>query len=295
MAIKNHPFFVFLFVFYTFMSFSPETAHAGSYLSTITGGNWVVLQESIGISAMHMQVLRNNKVIMFDRTDFGRSNLSLPDGKCRFNDEIVKPKDCTAHSVLYDIASNTFRPLMVQTDTWCSSGSLDSSGNLVQTGGYRAGEALIRSNQLLPDGRIIIVGGRRAFTYEFYPKNPQERDNFTLPFLMHTRDRQEEINLYPFLHLLPDGNLFIFANNRSISLDYKRNKVIRERNYPCTGSSVLLPLRLAGITNVTDLPEAEVMICGGAQKGAYIKSNYLHIYEQASRTCGRLKVTDPKP
>ncbi|KAJ6313301.1 hypothetical protein OIU77_014750 [Salix suchowensis] len=282
MAIKNHPFFVFLFVFYTFMSFSPETAHAGSYLSTITGGNWVVLQESIGISAMHMQVLRNNKVIMFDRTDFGRSNLSLPDGKCRFNDEIVKPKDCTAHSVLYDIASNTFRPLMVQTDTWCSSGSLDSSGNLVQTGGYRAGEALIRSftpcdddscdwaevtnqvlwnrrwyasNQLLPDGRIIIVGGRRAFTYEFYPKNPQERDNFTLPFLMHTRDRQEEINLYPFLHLLPD----------------------------------------AGITNVTDLPEAEVMICGGAQKGAYIKSNYLHIYEQASRTCGRLKVTDPKP
>jgi hypothetical protein len=331
MAIKNHPFFIFLFVFYIFMSFSPEIAHAGSYLSTITGGNWVVLQESIGISAMHMQVLRNNKVIMFDRTDFGRSNLSLPDGKCRYKDEAVKPKDCTAHAVLYDIASNTFRPLMVQTDTWCSSGSLDSSGNLIQTGGYKAGEAVIRSftpcdddscdwvelsnqvlwnrrwyasNQLLPDGRIIIVGGRRAFTYEFYPKNPQERDNFTLPFLIHTRDPQEEINLYPFLHLLPDGNLFIFANNRSISLDYKRNKVIKEypvmpvgdrRNYPCTGSSVLLPLRLTGITNVTDHPEAEVMICGGAQKGAYIKSNYLHIYGQASTTCGRLKVTDPKP
>ena len=35
-----------------------------------SGGNWVLLQESIGISSMHMQVLKNNKVIMFDRTDF---------------------------------------------------------------------------------------------------------------------------------------------------------------------------------------------------------------------------------
>lgn len=49
----------------------------------------------------------------FDRTtDFGPSNLSLPYGKCRFNDAAIQI-DCTAHSVLYDVASNTFRPLMI--------------------------------------------------------------------------------------------------------------------------------------------------------------------------------------
>ncbi|XP_025013288.2 aldehyde oxidase GLOX [Ricinus communis] len=317
------------------LSTSQNLPYMQPYFSMITGGRWVLLQESIGISAMHIQVLKNNKVIMFDRTDFGHSNLSLPYGKCRFNDEAVM-LDCTAHSVLYDIATNTFRPLMIITNTWCSSGSLDSNGVLVQTGGDGKGERVVRtftpcdddscdwvelsnssstllnrrwysSNQILPDGRIIIVGGRRVFTYEFYPKGSSlVRDNMTLPFLVKTRDPLEENNLYPFLHLLPDGNLFIFANNRSILFDYSRNLVIKEfpvlpggsRNFPCTGSSVLLPLRLnrgngVGVNNY--MAEAEVMVCGGSQPGAYLKAHLENIYMEASRTCGRLKVTDPNP
>ncbi|CAI0545082.1 unnamed protein product [Linum tenue] len=285
---------------------------------------------------MHMQVLRNNKVMMFDRTDFGTSNISLPDGKCRF-DVTLSPVDCTAHSVLYDLASNTIRPLVLQTNTWCSSGSLDADGTLIQTGGHDEGERVVRSfapcddnscdwvelydtslmnrrwyatNQILPDGRIIIVGGRSVFTYEFYPKSSSSSsqfDNQTLNFLWETRDPDEENNLYPFLHLLPDGNLFIFANNRSILFDYSANQVIKEypvmpggdrRNYPCTGSSVLLPLRLTecnavGIPCAT--PTAEVMICGGAPPGAFAKANNQSIYVEASRTCGRMTVSDPNP
>lgn len=161
---------------------------------------------------MHMQVLKNNKVIMFDRTDFGFSNLSLPAGKCRYNDEYVKPKDCTAHQDQVQASTTSLptpsaRPLFILTNTWCSSGSLDPNGTLIQTGGDRKGERVIRtftpcdddscdwvelssplknrrwyaSNQIIPDGRIIIVGGRRLFTYEFYPKNPQKRDK--PPFL----------------------------------------------------------------------------------------------------------------
>ena len=65
------------------------------------------------------------------------------------------------------------------------------------------------------------------------------------------------------------------------------------RNYPCTGSSVLLPLYSKETTNRSDYHEAEVMICGGAKAGAYFKSTKLGVYEEASRTCGRLKVTDP--
>ncbi|KAI3720260.1 hypothetical protein L6452_21173 [Arctium lappa] len=295
-------------------------------------GNWVLLQRSIGISAMHMQLLHNNKVVIFDRTDFGASNLSLPFGEtCRVNDELVRP-DCTAHSILYDVVSNTFRPLYVQTNVWCSSGTVDPTGTLVQTGGYHAGDHKIRlftpcndnscdwielarnltvqrwyaSNHILPDGNVIIVGGRRAFSYEFYPRNPIGSDSlslFNLTFLMETTDYQEENNLYPFLHILPDGNLFIFANQRSILLDYVHGRVVREfpaipgekRSYPSTGSSVLLPINLHENVNSNSMsPAVEVMICGGARSGSFSMAER-GIFMAASRTCGRMNLNDPQP
>lgn len=43
--------------------------------------------------------------------------------------------DCTAHSAIYTPGSNKIRPLFIYSDTWCSSGQFDASGQLVQTGG----------------------------------------------------------------------------------------------------------------------------------------------------------------
>ncbi|KAE8670360.1 hypothetical protein F3Y22_tig00112159pilonHSYRG00342 [Hibiscus syriacus] len=79
-------------------------------LTSAANGSWQLLQKSIGISAMHMQLLRNDRVIMFDRTDFGPSNLPLPGGKCR-NDptDTALKVDCTAHSVEYDVYSGLLR------------------------------------------------------------------------------------------------------------------------------------------------------------------------------------------
>ncbi|KAL5578024.1 hypothetical protein UlMin_019723 [Ulmus minor] len=294
-------------------------------------GKWQMLQESVGISPMHMQLLRNNMIIMFDRTDFGRSNLSLPGGRCRFDpsDTVVKI-DCTAHSILYDIASNTFRPLMVQTDTWCSSGSVLPNGTLIQTGGYNDGDHTVRTftpcvdnycdwveipnslaerrwyatNQILPDGRIIIIGGRKQYNYEFFPQNPGNPplfshypNTFFLDFLRQTTDFDEN-NLYPFVHLLPDGNLFIFANTRSILFNYNQNLILKEfppipggdpRNYPSSGSSVLLPLDENKATT-----EVEIMICGGAPRYAHGPAMQ-GMFIRALNTCGRLMVTQQNP
>ncbi|PUZ41842.1 hypothetical protein GQ55_9G536200 [Panicum hallii var. hallii] len=104
-------------------------------------GRWELLQRSIGVSAMHMQLLHNDRVIIFDRTDFGRSNLSLPGGRCRVNprERVLPAGDCTAHSAEYDVAANAARPLFVFTDTWCSSGTVAPDGTLVQTGGWNDG------------------------------------------------------------------------------------------------------------------------------------------------------------
>ncbi|XP_024196476.1 aldehyde oxidase GLOX [Rosa chinensis] len=343
MALLLSPiFFIILLSLYVSPSFyaHPSKETAAETLSAVAsngGGEWVLLQKSIGVSAMHMQLLKNNRVIIFDRINIGPSNLTLPEDKkyCLNYTIHNKPElliDCTAHSVSYDVASNTFRPLVVRTDPWCSSGSVDPTGTLIQAGGYGTGSRGVRtvppcdddtcdwtehqqdslaenrwyaSSQILPDGRVIVVGGRKAFTYEFYPKtNDRPSDKYFLKFLVETYDQREENNLYPFLHLLPDGNLFLFANNRSILLDYANNRVIKEfpvmpggvkRNYPSTGSSVLLPLKINGL----GLPEAEVLICGGAELGAFSltdgKSDKKKVFKGASSTCGRIKVTDPDP
>ncbi|KAG2321214.1 hypothetical protein Bca52824_014427 [Brassica carinata] len=275
---------------------------------------------------MHMQLLPNDRVVMFDRTNFGPSNISLPNGNCRDNpQDAISKIDCTAHSIEYNVASNTIRPLTVQSNTWCSSGSLRPDGVLVQTGGDRDGELKARtftpcednecdwveinnglarrrwysSNHILPDGKQIVIGGQRQFNYEFFPKTTSP-NVIELPFLAETNDRGEENNLYPYVFLNTDGNLFIFANNRAILLDYVNNKVVKTypaipggdpRSYPSTGSAVLLPLK----NLEADKIDAEVLVCGGAPKGSFILAFRRRTFVKALDTCARIKINDENP
>ncbi|CAN6249228.1 unnamed protein product [Urochloa humidicola] len=291
-------------------------AYAGITPAT-AAGSWKFLQ-NVGVSGMHMQLLHTDRLILFDRTNVGPSNLTFPAGhSCRLNlqDQWFKnTTDCTAHSVEYNVASDTFRALSIFTDTWCSSGHVAPDGTLVQNGGWRDGTRKIRfmpacsdgscdwaeqsapvvlaadrwyaTNQKLPDGRAIIVGGLNQPTYEFYPKTgtPALDAAFKLPFLGQTN------SLYPFVHLNIDGNLFIFAGNRAILFDYKTGTIVRNyttfgtgelRTNPNAGSSVLLPLK----PNPT---EAEVLICGGTPATTTTTTPALD-------TCGRLKITDVNP
>ncbi|KAI3838256.1 hypothetical protein MKX03_001297 [Papaver bracteatum] len=295
---------------------------------TATTGNWELLKESIGISAMHAQLLPNDRVVMFDRTDFGQSKISLPEEKCR---KLADGRiDCSAHSVELNLLNQDVRPLTVLTDTWCSSGALAPDGILIQSGGSNTGERAVRtfqscgdcdwmedqkglvvprwyaSNQILPNGKFIVVGGRGQFSYEFIPKSslPSDFKVFALPFLRETRDAVEN-NLYPFTHLSTDGNLFIFANTKSILFDYINNRVVRNdypvmpggvsRNYPSTGSSVLLPLKLGSINSTSSAaPDAEVFICGGAPPTSYI-SAIKGTFLPAAKSCGRLMITAEQP
>ncbi|CAN4122941.1 unnamed protein product [Withania somnifera] len=294
-------------------------------LAYAAGGKWQLLMSNIGISAMHMQLLHNDRVVMYDRTDFGASNISLPNGKCRNNsNDLALKVDCTAHSVEYDVSTNSIRPLMVQTDVWCSSGSATSDGSLVQTGGFNDGKNMVRvfkpcstcdwqetgagliqsrwysTNHILPDGRQIIIGGRDAFNYEFHPKTASTNKVFSLPFIQQTNDPREENNLYPFVFLNVDENLFIFANNRAILFNYKTNTIVKTypqipggdpRNYPSTGSAVLLPLK----NLQTQTIQAEVLVCGGAPRGSYLKAARSNNFVVALNTCGRITITDPNP
>lgn len=105
----------------------------------------------------------------------------------------------------------------------------------------------------MPDGGFILVGGRRSFDLEFVPAEGKVNTKaIKMPFLDETTDLDEN-NLYPFVYLSTDGNVFIFANSRSILFNPKTLTVVNEypvlaggsRNYPASGMSALLPLKLS--------------------------------------------------
>ncbi|CAL9122429.1 unnamed protein product [Musa acuminata var. zebrina] len=293
-----------------------------SYETSFTG-IWELVRNSSGVSAMHLVITKENKAILFDSTNSGPSLLPLPAGNCRPDPtNKTNGEDCWAHAAEYDFVADQLRPLKVLTNTWCSSGGFAADGTLVQSGGFHEGATAVRylktcpmcdwieypaalsvnrwyaTQQILPDGSFIVVGGRREFSYEFIPAPGQSNpSNYKLPFLIETTD-DEENNLYPFLHLSTDGNLFIFANNRSILLDPRTHTILREfpplkdgsHNYPASAASALLPLRLRSSTTAP-IP-AEVIICGGAShKSAALAAEKVFI--PALRRCSRLTITKP--
>lgn len=284
-------------------------------------GTWELLVPNAGIASMHTAVTRYNTVILLDRTNIGPSRKLLPKHLCRSDpDDPILKKDCYAHSVLLDLATNSIRPLMILTDTWCSSGQFLPDGTLLHTGGDLDGFKKFRkftpcpetptstcdweelqdvqlsegrwyaTNQILPDGSVIIVGGRASPSVEFFP--PRKEGAVKFPFLGEVEDHQMD-NLYPYVHLLPDGHLFVFANNKAVLYDYTANVIIRNypvleggpRNYPSAGSSVMMAL-------TGDYSSATVVICGGARYGAYLQRSF---DSPANGSCGRIEATSPDP
>ncbi|KAJ8421229.1 hypothetical protein Cgig2_034078 [Carnegiea gigantea] len=291
-------------------------------------GEWQLLRNSTGVVAMHMALTYQDTVLMFDQTGFGPSGYRLSKRlhgtRCLGNP--VSDARCYAHSVEYHISTNTVRPLRMVSDPFCSSGTFLSNGTLLETGGYANGYRRIRyfhpcndgtcdwklsraklsddrwyaSNLLLPgeNDRVIVVGGQRVFSYEFVPKLFPAEKAFSLPFLRQTYNKTERgNNLYPFLHLSSDGRLFIFANRDSILFDYRRNTVVKtfprmpgngSRNYPGSGSSVILPL-----THRDRFQKVEVMVCGGGAEGAQTAARAGRFLD-GLRTCGRMVITGNK-
>ncbi|BFG39895.1 hypothetical protein CerSpe_261690 [Prunus speciosa] len=290
-------------------------------------GAWEVVKLDAGVSAMHLNLLPNNKLMMYDASAFHISNIKLPRGECLpfKDDKGVQQTDCWSHGVEYDVETNDVRPLKITTDPWCSSGGLTADGNFISTGGWMDGTRSVRYFDLckncdyrdlpnalaearwyatqvtLPDGRFFLAGGRKSYSFEYVPPEGQvNKQAIFFPLLDETTDLDEN-NLYPFVHLSTDGNLFILANSRSVLLSTQTNTVIKEfpvlkggsRNYPASGMSALLPIDLSVPNNAPLIP-AEVIVCGGAKPEAYGlagKGNFL----PALQDCGRLRITDPNP
>ncbi|QRW17576.1 glyoxal oxidase [Rhizoctonia solani] len=143
------------------------------------------------------------------------------------------------------------------------------------------------SGARLSDGSLLIIGGAYGGgwtnfkelnnpTYEFYPpKNINGFNGLQIPsqFLVDTLPH----NLFPHVFALPNNQIFVAANNKTMMLDWQRNVETRlpdlpngqRITYPMSGAGVMLPLRWDKAF------AAEILMCGGSDTDDRVKDTDL--------------------
>ncbi|KAJ7054494.1 glyoxal oxidase N-terminus-domain-containing protein [Mycena amicta] len=128
---------------------------------------------------------------------------------------------------------------------------------------------------VLPNGTVLVIGGETGSNgppqpnLEILPRPVGGDTVVPLDWL----NRTNPFNLYPFVHVLPSGDLFVVYYNEARTLDAGTFDTIQTlpnlpagssvgRSYPLEGASVLFPLSAP----YTD--PAEILVCGGSTPGA---------------------------
>ncbi|CAG8479395.1 4059_t:CDS:2, partial [Cetraspora pellucida] len=275
------------------------------------------VHRSTGIAAMHICLASSKKIIIIDKVQ--NNSLALTDGRPASSVEydlntgskrllpLKTNTFCSAGSYLgdgtllstggaenkksYDEGFTSLRTI-----TPCDDGSCQ----------WKEDPKGMSTNRWYPtatslsDGSVFILGGSNRSiavneatfnnpTYEFFPKPKKNPGPRHLQFLVDTLP----FNLYPMVHLMPGPNgqthLFIMANQDSIIFDWSTGNVVKKlpkipggpRNYPLTGTSVMLPLR------PDNNYKPQVLVCGGNSKN--------DPKNEALNSCGRIDLSLDKP
>lgn len=78
-------------------------------------GKLEIVKKNCGVFTMHMALLPNHKIIIFNHTDFAPSNISLPSGKSRIDHQTLK-EDWQAHSIEH-VEYDFDRPFKLEIET----------------------------------------------------------------------------------------------------------------------------------------------------------------------------------
>ncbi|KAL8966400.1 MAG: hypothetical protein Q9183_003390 [Haloplaca sp. 2 TL-2023] len=153
------------------------------------------------------------------------------------------------------------------------------------------------SVQTMPDGQLFVASG----SYNGLDPTDPENNNWTYEMLnaqgitsgrnltMEILKKNQPYYMYPFVHLLNNGQLFIQVSKSAEIFNTATNTVTKplpdvpgdHRTYPNTGGSVLLPLSSANGY------AADVIICGGGP--------YQDITSPTDASCGRIQPLAANP
>ncbi|KAI5201489.1 galactose oxidase [Aureobasidium subglaciale] len=279
-------------------------------------GSLNVVGES-GAPAMHAGLLPNGKVVFLDKVE-NYTNIKLPNGQYAYSteyDPVTNKYTALAYKTNAFCAGGSFLPNgdfmslggngpldFIDTTVgdgfdgirYLSRSSSDASldgqdwkepGNKLNTKRWYA------SVQTMPDGRLFVASGslngldptiptNNNPTYEILDRNGKS-SGVSIP--MEILAKNQPYYMYPFMHQLKDGSLFVFVSKSSELFNIDTNTTVRTfadlpgdyRTYPNTGGSVLLPLSSSNDWN------PDIVICGG---GAY-----QDITSPTDPSCGRIQ------
>lgn len=270
-----------------------------------------------GVPAMHAALLPNGRVVFLDKVeDF--TELKLPNGQFAYsseydpNTERLAPLAYTTNAFcaggifladgqLLSAGGNApldfidptvgdgFKGLRLLKRS-ATDASLNGQ-NWAETSGKLSTARWYASLQTMPDGTIFVASGslngldpakpeNNNPTYEILNANGTPRGT-SIP--MAILSQNQPYYMYPFIHLMRDGNLFVFTSKSSEIFNVGTNTVVKSlpdlrgdyRTYPNTGGSVMLPLSSANQWN------PDIVICGGGP--------YQDITAPCDPSCGRIQ------
>ena len=291
--------------------------------TTSNPGSLRTLTAEAGVPAMHAGLMPNGKVFFLDKVE-KYTQLKLPNGRWAFSAE-YDPKTlkvtplayktnafCSGGAFLADgrmvsIGGNApledvdptvgdgFTAIRYLSRSASNPGldgqSWSEPGNKIDSPRWYA------SVQTMPDGSLFVASGSKNGlnpavkennnpTYEVLNPDGSQRTKTTLLGIL---DKNQPYYMYPFLHLLSNGQVMVFTAKSSEIFDVAGNKVTKTlpdmpgdyRTYPNTGGSVLLPL-----TSKNNWAP-DVMICGGGP--------YQDITSPTDASCGRIQPLSANP
>ncbi|KAJ7600062.1 glyoxal oxidase precursor [Mycena floridula] len=265
-----------------------------SLAATSNPSGWNFVQNgTTGILALEMIIVSPTLAVIFDKAS---------------NDKLMI-NGHPAWGALWNMETNTATALDVLTDSFCASGALLSNGSMVSVGGQE-----VENLGEVPDkdGRMGIrifepctsPSGAGCTLFE----NP-ETHHLAVPRWYSAAIRIFDGSLLiaggihkstPFnnddpassIFALPDGKVFMVANNQSIIYDIETETEtilpdipngVRVTN-PMDGTATLLPLSPPDYV-------PEVLVCGGSQTDDRIPSTELSSQQPASDQCSRITLT----
>ncbi|KAI5801742.1 putative galactose oxidase [Peziza echinospora] len=278
-------------------------------------GNFAQLTADSGVPAMHAALMPNGRVVFLDKVE-DYTQLRLANGQYAYSSEYNPVSGNTPVPLAY--STNAFcsgGTFLANGDliaiggngplTWLDptvgdgftairyltrrSSSPSSTGfDWREPGNKLNSPRWYPSAQTLADGRVFVVSGSKNGldptqlannnpTYEFLNSAGVSTGGSTnLPILVSN----QPYYMYPFLHLLRDGRMFIFTSKSSQILNMATVTAAVNlpalpglyRTYPNTGGSVMFPLKSS------DGWAAKIMICGGG--------SYQDITSPTDPSCG---------
>jgi hypothetical protein len=177
-----------------------------------------------------------------------------------------------------------------------SNKALDGQG-WSEPGNKLASKRWYATAQTMPDGTVFVASGslngldptvlaNNNPTYEILSAGAvTQGKNIPMDLLV----KNQPYYMYPFVHLLNDGTLFVFTSKSSQVFNAGSNAVVKTlpdlpgdyRTYPNTGGSVMMPL------SSKNNWAPDIIICGG---GAY-----QDITSPCDASCGRIQPLSGNP